>query len=130
MIHSPNQIETFFGHRRYGQYEKACDLRINHQTQVITVLRIRSSGCSLKQYNKIQRIFRSEITTDNVRDLHINKSLRNFNKLKERMTEILCAFQEAQSSVHHATCNRGDLAALAQPGSVGRSRTAGTKLEN
>jgi hypothetical protein len=54
----PNQIETFFGQRHKGNYDKSCNLRIHHQAEAITVVRIRSRGCSLKQYNKIQRVIR------------------------------------------------------------------------
>ena len=89
-----------------------------------------SRSCSLRQYNKILRIFRSEITVNNVKDLKIRKSISNLNELKERMGDILCSFQKIQSCVHHATCSRGELAALAKPGSVGRSHTAGIKLDN
>lgn len=46
------------------------------------------------------------------------------------MEKILCSFQEAQSSVHQATSTRGELAALAKPGNVGRSHTAGIRLDN
>lgn len=126
----PHQIQRFFGHRHGGRFERTCDLRVHHQTESITVLRIRSRGCSLRQYNKIQRVFRSEVTTTNVKDLRIGKSLFNLKVLRERMEEILCRFHQVQSSVHQATCSRGELAALAQPGQLGRSFTPGMKLDN
>lgn len=126
----PQQIERLFGHRHKGRYEKACSLRIHHQTESVTVLRIRSRGCSIRQYNKMQRVFRSEITVNNVNDISVNKSISNLNKLKERMIEVLSGFQEVQSSVHQATCNCGELTALAKPGKVGHSQTAGIRLDN
>ena len=126
----PHQIQRFFGHRHGGRFERTCDLRVHHQTESITVLRIRSRGCSLRQYNKIQRIFRSEVTAHNVKDLRIGKSLSNLKSLRERMEEILCRFHQVQSSVHQAACSRGELAALAEPGQVGRSSTPGMKLDN
>jgi hypothetical protein len=126
----PHQIQRFFGHRHGGRFEKTCDLRVHHQTESITVLRIRSRGCSLRQYNKLQQIFRSELTTNNVKDLGICKSLSNLNDLRKRMEEILDRFQQAQSSVHQAACSRGELAALAKPGQVDRSATPGIKLDN
>lgn len=126
----PHQIQRFFGHRHGGRFERTCDLRVHHQTESITVLRIRSRGCSLRQYNKIQRVFRSEVTTTNVKDLRIGKSIFNLKILRGRMEEILCRFHQAQSSVHQATCSRGELAALAQPGQLGRSLTPGMKLDN
>lgn len=127
---SPAQIERFFGHRHKGNYDKNCSLRINHQTEAVTVLRIHSRGCSLKQYNKKQRVFRSEITTTNVRDLKVYKSLSNLAKLKKRMIEVLSSFQEAQYCAHQATGNCGQLTALAQPGKVASSRVAGIRLDN
>jgi hypothetical protein len=126
----PRQIERFFGHCHKGQYQGQCDWRIHHQTETVTVLRLRSRSCSLKQYNKMQRIFRSEITVNNVKDLHVNKSIFNLSRLKEQMVKALCSFQEVQSSVHQARCTCDELAALAKPGVVGRSHTAGIRLDN
>ena len=126
----PHQIQRFFGHRHGGRFEKTCDLRVHHQTESITVLRIHSRGCSLRQYNKLQQIFRSELTTNNVKDLRIGKSLSNLNVLRKRMGEILDRFQQAQSSVHQAACSHGELTALAKPGQVDRSTTPGIKLDN
>lgn len=126
----PPQIETFFGHRHKGHYGKNCNLRVLHQNESVTVIRVRSRSCSLRQYNKILRIFRSELTVNNVKDLKIRKSISNLNKLRERMVDVLCSFQKIQSCVHQATCSRGELSALAKPGSVGRSQTAGIRLDN
>jgi hypothetical protein len=124
------QIQRFFGHRYKPSHDNKCELRIHHKSQTVTVMRMRSKGCSIKQYNKFQRLFRSEITVNNVRDLKVYKSLSNLNKLKERMENILCSFQETQSAVHQATCTRGELAALAKGGNVGRSHVAGIRLDN
>jgi len=126
----PAQIERFFGHRSRGNYDKNCSLRINHQAEAVTVLRIHSRGCSLKQYNKKQRVFRSEITVTNVRDLKVYKSLSNLAKLKKRMAEVLVSFQEAQYCAHQAAGNCGQLTALAQAGTVGSCRVAGIRLDN
>jgi hypothetical protein len=124
------QIQRFFGHRYIPDHGNKCELRIHHKSQTVTVMRMRSKGCSLKQYNKFQRILRSEITVTNVRDLRIYKSLANLNKLKERMESILSSFQETQYAVHQAICTSGQLAALAKGGNVGRSRVAGIRLDN
>lgn len=124
------QIQRFFGHRYTPNHDKTCDLRIHHKTQTVTVMRIRSRECSFKQYNKFQNTFRSELTINNVKDLKIRKSISNFNELKERMRGIIRSFQQVQFSVHQATSNRGELAALAKPGQVGCSHTAGIKLDN
>jgi len=124
------QIQRFFGHRYKPSHDNECALRIHRKSQAVTVMKMHSRGCSLKQYNKFLRLFRSEMTVNNVRDLKIHKSLSNFNKLKERMESILCSFQETQSAVHQATCTRGELAALAKGGNVGRSHVAGIRLDN
>ena len=124
------QIQRFFGHRYNPAHDNKCELRIHHKSQTVTVMRMRSKGCSIKQYNKFQRLFRSEITVNNVKDLRVYKSLSNINKLKERMENILSSFQETQSAVHQATCTRGQLAALAKGGTVGRSHVAGIRLDN
>jgi hypothetical protein len=125
-----HQIQRFFGHRYKPSYDNECELRIHRKSQTITVMRMRSRGCSLKQYNKFQRLFRSEMTVNNVRDLKVYKSLSNLDKLKERMENILTSFQETQYAVHQATCTRGELAALAKGGNVGRSHVAGIRLDN
>jgi hypothetical protein len=124
------QIQRFFGHRYNPAHDNKCELRIHHKSQTVTVMRMRSKGCSLKQYNKFQRILRSEITVTNLRDLRIYKSLSNLSKLKERIETILSVFQETQYAVHQATCTSGQLAALAKGGNVGRSRVAGIRLDN
>jgi hypothetical protein len=126
----PQQIQRFFGHRYKPAHDNKCEFRIHHQSQAVTVMRMRSKSCSLKQYNKFQRLFRSEITVTNVRDLKVFKSLSNLSELKERMKNILCAFQETQFAVHQATCTHGQLAALAKGGNVGRSHVAGIRLDN
>lgn len=126
----PHQIERFFGHCHGRDYRAGVGLRLHHQTEAVTVLRIRSRGCSLKQYNKGQRVFRSEITITNVKELHVQKSITNISRLSERMKNVLCSFQSAQASVHQAQCTGGELAALAQPGVVGQSHVAGIKLDN
>ena len=126
----PLQIQRYFGHRSGKKYKVNCDVNIHHHDEAITVLRIRSRECSLRQYNKFQRIFRSEITVNNVKDLHVGKSISNLQKLKDRMQKALFSFQENQSSVHQAICSSGEIAALSQPGMLGSSRIPGIKIEN
>jgi DNA-binding transcriptional ArsR family regulator len=124
------QIQRFFGHRYKPDHGNKCELRIHHKSQSVTVMRMRSKGCSLKQYNKFQRILRSEITVTNVKDLRIYKALVNLSKLKDRLENVLSSFQETQYAVHQATCTSGQLAVLAKGGNVGRSRVAGIRLDN
>lgn len=126
----PHQIETFFGHYSKKKYIKDCNLRMYHRSESVSVMKLHSRACSIKQYNKKQRIFRSEITVDNVKDLNIRKSITNLDILKNRIINILCSFQQVQSSAHQATCTSGELTALAEPGNVGCSHVPGIRLDN
>jgi hypothetical protein len=126
----PHSLKSIFRGKRRGPYNRDMTVNVRHAFGGLTVFSAQYGGTRIKQYNNHQQTFRTEVCANNTHELRVNKALENFPALRARLLEVIERFQKAQSFVLDTTCNRGELAALAKPGRVNNSATAGIKLEN
>lgn len=96
----------------------------------------RASPCSyygssfVKQYEKGDRLLRTETCLTNTHDVGIGRHLDNLPALHERMRATNQRYLEIQADLLASTVDSGALAHLARPVQVGQRRVPGLKLED
>lgn len=126
---SPHAIATVFGNKRaHGRQNSNLSIYQTYATQ--TIVRIKHHNSIIKQYDKHDRILRTECVCNDPRRFGIGRLLTNFGSLRAVMTETLSRFQQLLHGVLDSTLNRGELAALAQTSELGLSRVPGIRLDN
>jgi hypothetical protein len=111
-----------------------------HSGQLQTVLDRRQEGhpvlrsyyhtSFVKQYEKGDRLRRTETVLNDTHHLGIGRRLERLPELRERMLATNTRYLETQAELLASTVDAGDLATLAQPVVVGRRRVPGVKLED
>jgi hypothetical protein len=84
----------------------------------------------VKQYEKGDRLLRTETCVNDPYHLGIGRRLEHLPDLRERMAATNARYLEAQAELLASTVDAGDLAALARPVVAGRRRVPGLKLED
>ena len=84
----------------------------------------------VKQYEKADRLLRTETCLNDTHDVGIGRHLGNLPALKERMLATNRRYLETQAELLASAVDGGELAALAQPVHLGRRRVPGLKLED
>ena len=126
---SPKSIATVFGKKKQTRLEET-SASIYHSYESRTILKIQHYSSILKQYDKHQRILRTECVSNDSTRFGVRKLLTNFHQLRAEMTATLQRFQDLQKGVVDSTLDRGELAALAQTSEFGNSRVPGIRLDN
>lgn len=126
----PCSLQTIFLGRRHGSFKRECDVSVRHEFCGLTVLKARYGKTVLKQYNNHRQTFRTEVCANHTPDIGIKKSIQNLDALRRRLIDLMSNLQATQAQVLTTTINRGELAALAEPGRVNNVPTAGIRLDN
>jgi len=126
----PVSLKTVFRNRPGGSYKSEMDVSVRHSFGALTVLKARYGKSLLRQYNNHGTTFRTEGVTNDTRELGVGKSIENLEELRRSLLALIARFQAAQTPAVATVMNRGELAALAEPGRVNDIPTAGIKLEN
>src|SRR5204862_2671839 len=84
----------------------------------------------VKQYEKGDRLLRTETCVNDPYHLGIGRRLEHLPELRERMLATNARYLDAQAELLASTVDSGALAVLAQPIVVGRRRVPGLKLED
>ena len=111
-----------------------------HQGQLQTVLDQRQEGhpvlrsyyhtSFVKQYEKGDRLLRTETVVNDTRHLGVGRRLEHLPELRERMAATNARYLDVQAELLASTVDTGELAALARPVATGRRRVPGLKLED
>jgi hypothetical protein len=84
-----------------------------------------------KQYVRDSRILRTEPATNDVRDYGVNKNVENLPLLRQRMSEIVDHYHNAQQDLLETFVDRGQLRKLAEPTILANGkRIPGLKLDH
>jgi hypothetical protein len=126
----PRTVKSIFCKVPTGSYKSEVEVEVRHAFGGLTILRTRYGRTLLKQYNNQQRTFRTEVCTNDPTDLYLRKGIQNLDALRQRLLELMAHFQSAQAPILETSCHRGELTALAEPGRVNDTPTAGIRLEN
>ncbi len=113
-------------HRYHGKLQTVLDRRNEGQP----ILRSYYQSSFVKQYEKGDRLLRTETCLNNTYDLGIGRHLEHLPELHQRMLAVNMRYLEAQAEVLASTVDAGDLATLAQPVHIGARRVPGLKLED
>lgn len=127
---SPQSIATVFGKRKNARGTEKTSLAVYQQYQTRTVLKVRHFSSVIKQYNKHERILRTECVCNDPYRFGVGKRLSNFAQLRLQLAATLARFQELEEAVVDTTLDRGELAALAQTSELGKARVPGIRLDN
>ncbi|HEY6218537.1 MAG TPA: hypothetical protein VIV65_00685 [Gemmatimonadaceae bacterium] len=127
---TPHSIATVFGKRKNTRGTEKTSLAIYQQLRTRTVMKVRHFSSVIKQYNKHERILRTECVCNDPYRFGVGKRLSNFSQLRWQLAATLVRFQELQEAVVDTTLDRGELAALAQTSELGKGRVPGIRLDN
>jgi hypothetical protein len=113
-------------HRYQGKLQTVLDRRNAGQP----ILRSYYQSSFVKQYQKGDRLLRTETGLKDTHHLSIGRHLEHLPELRERMLATNTRYLETQAEILASTVDAGDLRALAQPIMLGRRRVPGLKLED
>jgi len=127
---TPHSIATVFGKRKNTRGTEKTSLAVYQQLRTRTVMKVRHFSSVIKQYDKHERILRTECVCNDPYRFGVGKRLCNFAQLRSQLAATLARFQELQEAVVETTLDRGELAALAQTSELGKGRVPGIRLDN
>src|SRR6516164_8507721 len=130
-IGQPNKITTIFGRKVTKQYKGKLQSVIEDLDLPNPVIRSHYGHGFAKQYVRDDRLLRTEPATNHVYDYGVNKNVENLGQLRDRMSEIIDNYHNAQQDVMETFIDRGQLRKLAEPSILpsGR-RIPGLKLDH
>jgi len=84
-----------------------------------------------QQYVRDNRLLPTEPATNDVRDYGVNKNVENLQRLRQRMSEIIDNYHNAQQDLLETLVDRGQLRKLAEPTTLANGkRIPGLKLDH
>jgi hypothetical protein len=119
-----------FGRRITRQYHGKLQTVLDQREAGHPVLRSYYQTSFVKQYEKSDRLLRTETCLNDVRHLDVGRRLENLSVLRERMTATNQRYLAAQAELLASTVDTGRLAALAQPTRLGARRIPGVHLHD
>ncbi len=117
--------EAICQHRLFFAQAEYCDNLLFFRRAAVDQLEQR------KQYVRDNRLLRTEPATNDVRDYGVNKDVANLPKLRQRMSEIIDNYHNAQQDILETFVDRGQLRKLAEPTILANGkRIPGLKLDH
>jgi hypothetical protein len=119
-----------FGRRITRQYRGRLATVLDRRNVGYPTLRTYYQQSFVKQYEKGDRLLRTETCLNDPRHLAVGRHLENLPILHARMVATNTRYLAAQAELLASTVDAGHLAALAQPTVVGQRRIPGLKLHD
>jgi hypothetical protein len=130
LLGGADRTTHLFGRRITARYGGKLQTVLDRRNEGQPILRSYYGSSFVKQYEKGDRLLRTETCVNNTYDLGIGRRLENLPALQERMQETNTRYLEAQAELLASTVDGGALASLARPVIVGTRRVPGLKLED
>lgn len=130
MLGGADRTTYLFGRRVTRRYRGRLETVLEHQETGHPTLRAYYQTSFVKQYEKSDRLLRTETCLNDTHHLALGRRLENLPQLRERMAATNARYLEAQAELLASTVDTGQLAALAQPTVVGKRRVPGLKLHD
>ncbi|HSH82620.1 MAG TPA: hypothetical protein VLA19_29155 [Herpetosiphonaceae bacterium] len=130
LLGGADRTTHLFGRRITARYGGKLQTVLDRRNEGQPILRSYYGSSFVKQYEKGDRLLRTETCLNNTYDLGIGRRLDNLPVLKERMLATNTRYLDAQAEVLASTVDGGALASLARPVPVGARRVPGLKLED
>jgi len=130
-IGQPKKITIIFGRKVTKEYKGKLQTVIEDLDLPNPVIRSHYAHGFAKQYVRDNRLLRTEPATNDVRDYGVNKDVANLPKLRQRMSEIIDNYHNAQQDILETFVDRGQLRKLAEPTILANGkRIPGLKLDH
>jgi hypothetical protein len=130
LLGGADRTTHLFGRRITARYGGKLQTVLDRRNEGQPILRSYYGSSFVKQYEKGDRLLRTETCINNTYDLGIGRHLENLPTLHERIQATNTRYLEAQAELLTSTVDAGDLATLARPVWVGARRVPGLKLED
>jgi hypothetical protein len=124
------QTRQIFGRRINKRYQGKLETVLEHRDAGHPVLRAYYQTSYVKQYEKGDRLLRTEACLNDPYHLGVGRHLENLPALKEHLAATTSRYLAQQTELLDSTVDTGALAALAQPIATGRRRVPGIKLHD
>jgi hypothetical protein len=130
LLGGADRTTHLFGRRITARYGGKLQTVLDRRNEGQPILRSYYGSSFVKQYEKGDRLLRTETCLNDTHDMGIGRHLDNLPRLKERMLATNLRYLETQAELLASTVDGGELAALAHPVHVGQRRVPGLKLED
>jgi hypothetical protein len=130
LLGGADRTTHLFGRRITARYGGKLQTVLDRRNEGQPILRSYYGSSFVKQYEKGDRLLRTETCLNDTHDVGIGRRLEHLPALQERMLATNLRYLEAQADLLATTVDGGDLATLAQPVHLGRRRVPGLKLED
>jgi hypothetical protein len=130
-IGQPKKITIIFGRKVTKKYKGKLQTVIEDLDLPNPVIRSHYGHGFAKQYVRDNRLLRTEPATNDVRDYGVNKDVENLPQLRQRMSNIIDNYHDAQQDILETFVDRGQLRKLAEPTVLANGkRIPGLKLDH
>ncbi len=130
-IGQPKKITLIFGRKVTRQYQGKLQTELEDLDLPNPVIRSHYAHGFAKQYVRDDRLLRTEPATNDVTDYGVNKNVDNLPQLRQRMSEIIDHYHDAQQDILETFIDRGQLQKLAEPTTLTNGkRIPGRKLDH
>ncbi len=130
LLGGAHRTTHLFGRRITHRYRGKLQTVLDRRNAGQPILRSYYQSSFVKQYEKGDRLLRTETCLNDTHHLGIGRHLEHLPELRERMLTTNTRYLETQAEVLASTVDAGDLARLARPVLLGRRRVPGLKLED
>lgn len=121
------QTRHLFGRRINRRYRGRLETVLERRDEGVPVLRAYYKSSYVKQYEKGDRLLRTETCLNDTYHLDIGRKLDNLPAIKQHLAGTTDRYLAQQAELLDSTVDRGALAALASPVTTGRRRVPGIK---
>ncbi len=130
LLGGADQATHLFGRRINRRYRGKLQTVLDRRDEGHPVLRSYYQTSFVKQYEKSDRLLRTETCVNNTYHLGIGRRLENLPSLVERMATTNQRYLDLQAELLDSTVDTGQLGALSQPTIQGKRRIPGIKLHD
>jgi hypothetical protein len=130
LVGGADRVTHLFGKRITRRYQGRLETVLTHQNEGRPSLRAYYQTSFVKQYEKGDRLLRTETCLNDTHHLGIQRGLEHLPELHERLLATNTRYLDAQAELLASTVDAGDLAVLTQPVLIGKRRVPGLKLED
>jgi hypothetical protein len=130
LLGGADRTSHVFGRRITQRYRGRLETVLDRRNEGYPTLRSYYQTSFVKQYEKGNRLLRTETCLNDTHHVAVGRHLENLPALKERLTATNARYLEAQAELLASSVDAGHLAALAQTTVVGQRRIPGIKLHD
>jgi len=124
------QVRNIFGRRLNRRYNGKLETVLERRDEGYPVLRAYYKSSYVKQYEKNDRLLRTETCLNDPRHIHVGRRLNNLGALEEKLRNTTDRYLAQQAELLDSTVDTGVLSQLAKPVLSGRRRIPGIKLHD